>query len=128
MDTIVEYKVDPTSQTSTDVAQPNNMENNGRNPDGTFAEGHAPSSPGRPKRKTITELIHEKLDSGTADLTWDQLITIFISMAKRKDRDILKELWHYTDGMPKQKTELSTLDGEPLVVIKNGSTPIEVAK
>lgn len=104
---------------------PNKSENNGRNPDGTFAVGNH-ASPGRPKRKTITELIHEKLDKGDGDLNWEQLVTIFLSMAKRKDKDILKELWHYTDGMPTQRNELTGKDGEALIPKPITDLPINV--
>jgi hypothetical protein len=69
---------------------------------------------GRPKRKTLTELIYQKLEkmpTGWEDLTKLVLYLLF----NKKDKDILKELWHYMDGMPKQSTELSTKDGQPLI-------------
>jgi len=61
---------------------------------------------GRPKRKTLTELIHEKLDKGDGELNWDQLVSVIISMAKGKDKDIVRELWHYTDGKPKESLDI----------------------
>ena|SRR3990167_8966507 len=96
----------------------------GRRLDGTFLPGTVPNPNGRPKRKTITELIHERLDDPKSELTWQELITIFLSMAKRKDKEILKELWHQTDGLPKQRTEVTGKDGEPLVIIKSNASEI----
>lgn len=60
---------------------------------------------GRPKRKTITELIHAKLDDTPEG--WEKLISLFLTeMFSNKNKDLLKELWHYTDGMPKQKMNI----------------------
>jgi hypothetical protein len=64
---------------------------------------------GRPKRKTLTELIHEKLDREPHG--WDELVKVILSLAKKKDKDILKELWHYTDGMPRQSVD-TNVSGE----------------
>src|SRR5260221_2182308 len=63
---------------------------------------------GRPKRKTLTELIHDKLDKGDGELTWEQLVTVIMSMVKHKDKDIVKELWHYTDGKPNESLDVKT--------------------
>lgn len=61
---------------------------------------------GRPKRKTLTELIHMKLDD-TPD-AWEAVIRVVLEkLIKEKDPQILKTFWQYTDGMPQQKTELS---------------------
>lgn len=76
---------------------------------------------GRPKRKTLTELIHAKLDSPDSPLTWDQLVMILLEMVKRKDKDMIKTLWQFTDGMPKQSTDV-TSGGKPL------PTPIYAGK
>jgi len=60
---------------------------------------------GRPKRKTLTELIHAKLDDTPEG--WDKLVALVIyKLFQDKDKDILKTLWNYTDGMPKQKVEI----------------------
>lgn len=74
---------------------------------------------GRPKRKTLTELLHDKLDSTPNG--WNDLVEAILSLAKRKDKDIIKEIWKYTDGLPTQKTDITT-DGEKLeglVIIKD---------
>lgn len=107
----------PITEAST---EPDIQENAGRMPDGTFAPGVSGNPLGRPKRKTLTELIHDKLDNTPG--AWEELVDVVIRLAKGKDREILKELWHYTDGMPKQKQEITGKDGEPLIVIKHGST------
>jgi len=70
---------------------------------------------GRPKRKTLTELIHKKLDE-TPD-GWDKLATmVLVKIFKESDRDILKTLWAHTDGMPKQKTEITGEDGDAVKI------------
>ena len=99
--------------------QPDKQEKSGRNSDGTFVKGVSGNPNGRPKRKTLTELIHEKLDQDPNG--WNELVEVIIKLAKGRDRDILKELWHYTDGMPKQiqKVDLE-VSGDPLIIVKDG--------
>lgn len=82
----------------------------GRNKDGTFPKGVSGNPEGRPKRKTLTEMIHEELDKKGG---WESLVDVIVTMAKRKDKDILKEIWRYTDGMPQQKTDI-TSGGQPI--------------
>lgn len=85
---------------------------------GRWVEGHSGNPEGRPKRKTLTELIHDRLDREPEG--WKDLVEIIISMAKKKDKEIIKELWHYTDGMPRQKTDVDvTSGGESLVIVKD---------
>lgn len=95
------------------IDEPNKLVNNGleRNPDGTVKSGVLNPN-GRPKRKTLTELIHDKLDQTPNG--WEDLVNIILTLASRKDKDILKELWHYTDGMPTQRNELTGKDGKDL--------------
>lgn len=86
-----------------------------------FIKGVSGNPAGRPKRKTLTELLHEKLDK---DGGWDNLVEAIMTLAKRKDKDIIKEIWKYTDGLPTQRTDITT-DGEKLeglVIIKDGSS------
>ena len=85
-----------------------------RDSKGRLLPGHTANPHGRPKRKTLTELIHEKLDKDPNG--WKDLVETILLMAKRKDRDIIKELWHYTDGMPSQKTDI-TSGGEPIAIL-----------
>jgi hypothetical protein len=61
---------------------------------------------GRPKRKTLTELIHAKLDD-TPD-AWEAVIRVVLEkLIKEKDPQILKTFWQYTDGMPNQKIDMT---------------------
>lgn len=93
---------------------PDKQDKIGRKPDGTFAPGVSGNPNGRPKRKTLTELIHDRLDKDPKG--WEELVEIILTMAKRRDKDIIKELWHYTDGMPKQRNEVTGKDGEPFTI------------
>ena len=88
------------------MTDPEKQENAGRNPDGTFPPGVSGNPNGRPKRKTLTELIHAKLDDTPEG--WEKLAAMVLyKIFNEKDKEILKELWHYTDGMPQQKVENS---------------------
>lgn len=84
---------------------------------------------GRPKRKTITEYIIDELDKKLpSGITGhENMARLIISMAfgkrdkngkiiLKQDKDIVKEMWHYLDGMPKQKLEHTGADDEPLQV------------
>lgn len=88
---------------------PNKSENIGepnRQPNGTFGPGNIANPNGRPKRKTLTELIHAKLDD-TPD-AWEAVIRVVLEkLIKEKDPQILKTFWQYTDGMPQQKIDLA---------------------
>lgn len=85
-----------------------------------WKEGQSGNPAGRPKRKTLTELIHAKLDD-TPD-GWNKLVALLLTeMFNNKNKDLIKELWHYTDGMPKQKTEHS---GSIAVPILGGQTNV----
>ncbi len=89
------------------IEKPNKLEEKGiRDSSGKFISGHPQTSQGRPKRKTLTEMIHEKLDTSEGDFTWKELVEIIITMAKGKDKDIVRELWHYTDGKPKETVDI----------------------
>jgi hypothetical protein len=70
--------------------------------------GESGNLKGRPKRKTLTEYIIEELDkplpSGATG--YENLARLIMQMVINQKRgDIIKELWHYLDGMPTQKHE-----------------------
>jgi len=104
---------------------PEKQENAGRLEDGTFAPGVSGNPAGRPKRKTLTELIHAKLDD-TPD-GWEKLVTLVLyKLFTEKDKEVLKELWHYTDGMPTQKQQIEGTNGKPIlfeIIRGNGHLP-----
>jgi hypothetical protein len=104
---------------------PEKQENAGRLKDGTFAPGVSGNPAGRPKRKTLTELIHAKLDD-TPD-GWEKLVTLVLyKLFTEKDKEVLKELWHYTDGMPTQKQQIEGAGGEAIkiqILAGNGHIP-----
>lgn len=82
-----------------------------RNEDGTFPKGISGNPKGRPRRKTLTELIHAKLDETNG---WDAIVAKVIELSVAGNRHVLKQLWDHTDGMPKQKVEHTGEDGEPI--------------
>lgn len=70
---------------------------------------------GRPKRKTLTELIHAKLDDTPG--AWDAIVsTVIQKVIKDKEKEIIKTFWAYTDGLPKQSVDLTT-GGLPLPLL-----------
>lgn len=100
--------------------KPDIQENTGRLADGTFPPGVSGNPLGRPKRKTLTELIHAKLDD-TPD-GWNKLVALVLTeIFTNKNKDVMKELWHYTDGMPKEKHEHS---GQIALPILGGHTNV----
>lgn len=93
--------------------KPDIQENAGRMPDGKFPPGVSGNPAGRPKRKTLTELIHAKLDDTPE--AWNAIInTVIKKILEDKDKEIIKTFWNYTDGMPTQRQELTGKDGDTL--------------
>jgi len=89
--------------------------NNGRNMDGTFAVGHAPSSPGRPhKGDALTDIMREYLD-GCVDskdgITRRKRGEIFVqsvyASALKGNAACIKLLWEQIDGSATQKIQLT---------------------
>jgi hypothetical protein len=83
-----------------------------------FQPGQSGNPNGRPKRKTLTELIHAKLDD-TPD-AWNTIVDLVVEKIKT-DKDVLKIFWEYTDGKPQQKTDI-TSGGKPIPILGNVST------
>ena len=82
--------------------EPLKMEENWRNEDGTFKEGH-PGGPGRPVGKTLKEWMREKLLNMTLEQREEFL------------KDIPKDLqWKMAEGNPKQDTDITT-KGLPII-------------
>ena len=80
-----------------------------------FAPGNNANPAGRPKRKTLTELIHAKLDETPG--AWDAIVnTVIQKVIKDKEKEIIRTFWQYTDGMPKQSLDLKgTIDLKGLI-------------
>jgi hypothetical protein len=62
-----------------------------RDEHGRLLPGNTANPNGRPKRKTLTELLHEKLDSTPEG--WNEVAAIILKLIEEKDRDIIKEFW-----------------------------------
>ena len=78
-----------------------------------WKEGQSGNPAGRPKRKTLTELIHAKMDDTPE--AWEAVVaTVIHKMVKDKDNHIIKAFWEYTDGKPLQRQELTGKDGKDL--------------
>ncbi len=83
---------------------------------------------GRPKRRSLTEEVYQELlrkgkfrNPETGQIVEKEQFKALAEVIVRraisgKFDDMRKEVWHYLDGMPKQKTEISGPDDEPLVV------------
>lgn len=81
-----------------------------RNPDGTFAPGNSGNPNGRPKTFSITALIKQKLDEiplGQRKSYGEFIVDSIIDKAVVSgDVGMLKEIWAYIDGKPKQPMEI----------------------
>mgnify|MGYP003420984007 CR=1 FL=1 len=86
----------PDKQVSTGIKNPNGKGGFQDHPELINKEG-------RPKRKTLTELIHAKLDATEGG--WEAIVKTAIQKALT-DKEVLKTLWQYTDGMPKQSLDI----------------------
>lgn len=94
------------------------------NPVHKFKKGVVTNPNGRPKRKTLTELIHAKLDDTPE--AWNAIInTVIKKILEDKDKEIIKTFWNYTDGMPKQKND-HNIDGKIEVSIKDYGTDSDI--
>ena len=86
----------------------------------TFIKGQSGNPKGRPKGPSITEEIRKALfkkPPGDDKKTYMELIILRIFHKAIKDGDVtmLKAIWNYIDGMPKQDHNLS---GDLLVKIQ----------
>jgi len=71
-----------------------------------FQPGQSGNPKGRPKRKTLTEMIHAKLDE---DDNWQEVVAVVLEkVLKDKDKEILKSFWDHTDGKAKQAIDHTT--------------------
>lgn len=93
------------------IDNPEYQEKTGRLKDGTFPPGVSGNPNGRPKRKTLTELIHAKLDDTPG--AWDKIVKTVITKLST-EKEIIKIFWQYTDGMPVQKNVLAGDEDNPI--------------
>jgi len=102
------------SNKSVKIGKPN------RQPDGKFGPGNVANPNGRPKGISITEMVREALEEvePKTEKPWKDLIVkrILIKAVNEGDQQMIKAIWNYIDGMPKQSTEISGKDGGEIVV------------
>lgn len=76
-----------------------------RNSDGTFKQGHEGMG-GRPKGISITEEIRKKLAEVPEGQKKTYLEILILKILKKaisdEDEQMIKQIWNYIDGMPKQ--------------------------
>lgn len=88
------------------------------NPDNYFKPGQSGNPKGRPKRDwTVQSLIEEAMEeSDESGIPAKKIIyQKLVNLAKRGDIQAVKEINQRLDGMPQQKTDLTT-NGKDLVV------------
>ena len=102
-----------------------------RNPDGTFAGG-VPNPNGRPKGKTLTEVIRTKLEELSPDkrrTAMEWLADNILQDALDHDNSMRKLIWNYLEGLPKQSIDLGNTGNLPFTIkieqINGGSTTTE---
>lgn len=87
--------------------EPNKLEENWRNPDGTLKPGHPNLGAGRPKGKTLKEWARDKLMKMTEEEREDFIKTL--------PKDIV---WRMAEGNPQTNTDI-TSDGKPIPIFGN---------
>lgn len=105
--------------------EPNKLVQNGgngteqavRDGSGRFVEGHPPTSPGRPKGKTIKEMVREWLEDHPEDMEG------FVKHFAKENRALA---WQMLEGRPQQDV---TSDGkalpQPIYAIPGNNSPQE---
>jgi len=98
---------------------------------GRFPKGVSGNPNGRPRRKSLEELVSDELKKQLPNgmLQEENLARMIVGMMFgnvmingkqvhiEPKIDLIKEYWHYRDGMPKQKTELSGPEGGPIPIL-----------
>lgn len=91
------------------INEPENRNNTGRNPDGTFKEGISGNPGGRPKN-TLKSYLLRKFDKMSDEEKEQWLLDNKISGETQ---------WKMAEGNPKQDTEVSNPDGNLKTIIIN---------
>ena len=90
----------------------------------SYKPGESGNLNGRPKGSgiSITTEIKRKLDEipkGKKATNLQMLLEVILESAlKRKDHQMIKQIWNYIDGMPKQSTDLTT-GGKPIPILSS---------
>jgi hypothetical protein len=96
---------------------PEKQEKTGRDESGKFIAGVSGNPAGRPKGLSITEMVREALKTCPPDSreTYGDLFVkrILHKAIKEGDQTLMKAVWAYMDGQPKQSTDITT-NGESI--------------
>jgi hypothetical protein len=91
-----------------------------RDENGRLLPGNTANPNGRPKGLSITEMVKKALEEveETTGLTWKDLIVkkILRKSVNEGDREMIKAVWSYIDGMPRQTHAIE--GGEQPVLIE----------
>jgi len=98
-----------------------------RNSKGQFVKGAVPNPAGRPKGAlSITDEIKRKLDEvpvGSKRSRLEELVeVVFHKALVEKDERMLKAIWSYVDGLPRQAVELGNADSLPFSIVVERDT------
>lgn len=102
----------------------NTLENTGENRDeqGRFLSGHSGNYSGKPKGSlSITAKMRKELEiipEGQKKSYLDELVSVILHKAiVEKDQQMIKTIWAFIDGLPKQTTTISDTEMKKVSMI-----------
>jgi len=103
-----------------------------RDEKGRLLPGNTANPNGRPKGKTLTEVIRSKLEELSPDrrrTAMEWLADNILQDALDHDNSMRKLIWNYLEGLPKQSIDLGNTGNLPFTIkieqINGGSTTTE---
>ena len=106
------------------IQKPDKQEKIGRDEKGRFKPGYSGNPQGRPKGISITEMIKRKLEEVPPGEKRTYLEALILKILKKaiidEDSQMIKNIWNYVDGMPKEKIEMESGELPFKVIIEKG--------